>query len=384
MFDEENMKDILVFFVHGTWGGRNTNKILNFLLFREKEKTLWFDSNSEFAKNIISSDRCDCVSFDWVGSNCFNERDKAAKKLAGKIEEKFLKNKYDKLIIIGHSHGGNIALKSLDYIKKSVFYPSSSNSSIITMGTPFLFYKKNKFNKSHIYTWYSLVFSIFIFNFSERKNVKNKGIFNNFCGGSAVLFFIIPIFYRLLNYIFHRDKQTYDPKKAEFETVKTEKIPVYVIRTSHDEAAFFVNMNSYILLGLNTLFKTILKGDYKNNNIIPCIILTVTIIKVITDDMGIIKNIYMSPYELYNKYVICLILYWWLLYTLSYALMGMPLNGLKETDVSIQSTPDAEFNLSIDTITDENIMFSYRMRHAIYKNKKCIHIIKKILNEKFS
>lgn len=99
--------------LHGTWGAETSWHIPNGDFFDALEKT---------AKKQNGS----VVSFRWSGANSIQERNKAAQNLAKLIETY---NDSIDIIIVGHSHGGTVALLASQLTQKKI-------TLLYTLGTP--------------------------------------------------------------------------------------------------------------------------------------------------------------------------------------------------------------------------------------------------------
>ncbi|KXV73683.1 hypothetical protein AD951_00840 [Acetobacter malorum] len=388
------MEKTLVMLVHGTWGGRLNVGLINRILRKKSNRSLWFEEGSAFFNNLPNRGLCDVIHHDWGGPNSFDARRVASVEVAKKIENAFQKNKYKKLVIIGHSHGGNVALKSLDHIK-SGFRPDSENTLVITMATPFIIFKSQRLRKVVPLFWYSLLLMLIIFKFNLDA-LHHTGFLNiDKNAGRIILFFLFPVLYFSFNCIFSSNGGRYSPKECNFSAFLARKIPAHVIRTSHDEAGFLTNLNSSFFLAFNKIMNfslnifafvmNLLKVPKRNIWLQTfCFALWI---------LGIQLLIGLALYELNTKQstiiqIICswggefvtLLLTLWALYIVSFSGLGMPLVGLKDTDVTIESVPDANFNVMVRTITQKNIVLSDDMRHSIYNNGECLKIINNILS----
>jgi len=70
-------------------------------------------------------------TFKWSGGNSDVDRNNAARQLADRITEYRKNNPNEPINVIGHSHGGNVGLKSTTYLPDDV-----SIDNIVTLGTP--------------------------------------------------------------------------------------------------------------------------------------------------------------------------------------------------------------------------------------------------------
>jgi hypothetical protein len=116
--------------VHGTWGRG---------FFPEKfptKRPRWFEPHSAFASQLreqLINERFSCQirPFLWSGANSISARDLAAKDLATLIGQDSIEHHH---LIIGHSHGGNIALRALSHLQ----HEALQRTIVVTLATPFL------------------------------------------------------------------------------------------------------------------------------------------------------------------------------------------------------------------------------------------------------
>ena len=94
----ENISYILI---HGTWA----------------KNAPWYQEGGDFFDTLscVIDKTDEIISFSWSGNCSESDRRIAAITLVQLLREKTLKNK--KIVIIAHSHGGNVALHALEYIK---------------------------------------------------------------------------------------------------------------------------------------------------------------------------------------------------------------------------------------------------------------------------
>ena len=138
--------------VHGTFEG-----VANFTNI-EKETpptNKWWQSSSEFAQSLVAelkADEINWVDIQWSGGNLETGRLKGAK-----LFEKQWKgagcDEADLNLIISHSHGGNVVFNWLSRYKEDL-----SNTKIVSLGTPFVHYKRPSILRIVIFLlWMSLI-----------------------------------------------------------------------------------------------------------------------------------------------------------------------------------------------------------------------------------
>jgi pimeloyl-ACP methyl ester carboxylesterase len=118
--------EVKVVLVHGTFA-RNA---------------LWIKEGSKLRHAIQESipNPIHFIDFEWSGSNSFKARRGAASELGVLLDKAFDENPKAAIIIIGHSHGGNVALKALDCCRCG-----DSVAGIVCLSTPFLVCRERHF-----------------------------------------------------------------------------------------------------------------------------------------------------------------------------------------------------------------------------------------------
>lgn len=122
-------KKLYLIAVHGTFAGPVKNPDAD----HHKE---FYNRNSGFASELKQSleqnewNLIDWLSFTWSGENLESHRIENIPKLASFIEE-HCEDQSAEILIIAHSHGGNIALDTV------VSMTQRENISLVTCGTPF-------------------------------------------------------------------------------------------------------------------------------------------------------------------------------------------------------------------------------------------------------
>lgn len=123
----------IITLVHGTWGR-------SFIPQPSRPgKEYWFEAGSSFRKDLDRqlSDRglgpVEFETIEWSGSNSLTERSKAAARLARQLVAQHARAPQARLLVIGHSHGGNVALDVANHILMK-----DLPVSVVTLATPFL------------------------------------------------------------------------------------------------------------------------------------------------------------------------------------------------------------------------------------------------------
>jgi hypothetical protein len=104
----------------------------------DPKRPRWFEPGSTFRSDLARRLQSNCVqskfeSVDWSGSNSFDEREKAAQQLAELLRKRHRSDLNTPIVVIGHSHGGNVAIRALQNLGDGI-----SQTYIATLTTPFV------------------------------------------------------------------------------------------------------------------------------------------------------------------------------------------------------------------------------------------------------
>src|SRR5262245_52277287 len=110
-----------IILVHGTWGRGFFPKISDLkrrYLFRGSKR--WFEDDSSFRARLNSALENASLglpirAFLWSGANSVHARDDAARELSDQLR-KDLADSVATVVIIAHSHGGNVALRAVQHL----------------------------------------------------------------------------------------------------------------------------------------------------------------------------------------------------------------------------------------------------------------------------
>jgi hypothetical protein len=111
--------DAVITLVPGTWAG----------------KAAWIRADSPLGRALTTAG-CQVVPFEWSHSNCYRARARAAVRLAGQLHGQIKENPGARQWVVAHSHGGNIALHAVRYLRKSC--ADAPRVSTVTLATPFI------------------------------------------------------------------------------------------------------------------------------------------------------------------------------------------------------------------------------------------------------
>jgi hypothetical protein len=127
--------DVAITLVHGTWG----RGLFPGLRAPYAGRTpFWFEPESSFVSQLQTELQLrkllfEIDAFTWSGSNSIAERYSAAKELAKRLQARKLRFPTSTQVIVGHSHGGSVAMLALDILETENISPL-----IITLATPFV------------------------------------------------------------------------------------------------------------------------------------------------------------------------------------------------------------------------------------------------------
>jgi hypothetical protein len=122
----------LIILVHGTWG----------------TKSLWaFPESSQLVKVLggPAAEKLEFEHFPWSGRNRTGDRMEAASRLRDKIQSEL--SQYDReIVIVAHSHGGNIAVRAFSELSEG----EQATVRSVLLATPFL-WSGQRFNVRDVY-----------------------------------------------------------------------------------------------------------------------------------------------------------------------------------------------------------------------------------------
>ena len=178
-------RTLQVVLVHGTWGRG---------LFRFRPIAQWCQEGSLFRYGLLRSFEgatpgvYPSISvFGWSGANSIIERAKAADELAVHLRTKLTENA--PILIIAHSHGGNVALKAVGQLA------GNRNIYVCTLATPFF----RLFESSREYKMSESVFIILLSaGFSYLSNQAYSGLLAEPSKVTAAVWLLLTILLGLL------------------------------------------------------------------------------------------------------------------------------------------------------------------------------------------
>src|SRR5262245_3438341 len=153
---------LLITLVHGTWGR-------GFFPRRQRQsrRPFWFEEGSPFLARIsgeLSDVPHKIRPLLWSGANSIYVRDKTAQDLAEHLSAEHAEHPQASQLIIAHSHGGNIALRSLHHLQKRDASPlcgaESPNPLVATLATPFIEVHQANFGRRPFWIRVALIFFV--------------------------------------------------------------------------------------------------------------------------------------------------------------------------------------------------------------------------------
>ncbi|MET4715921.1 hypothetical protein ABIF63_000024 [Bradyrhizobium japonicum] len=164
--------EVYIIMVHGTWG-RGFFPTIAALVTRRPR---WFQPGSGFHTGLfseLSARQIDAQStfVEWSGSNSFKERELAARKVAQSIETRVQQFPNTPVLLLGHSHGGNVVSRALSNTTVDL-----DRIYVTTLATPFLEVFKTKLTASQERSL-NMLFMFFFLAFVALSNFTIQQLF---------------------------------------------------------------------------------------------------------------------------------------------------------------------------------------------------------------
>ena len=121
--------DLILFLVHGTW----PCGLLKHIIRSKNHEQIWIHPSSAFC-GAMAMPNITLRPFYWSGDNSILQRQLAVSQLRGELIEARIAYPEARILVLAHSHGGNIAIKAST---------SKTVDGIVTLGTPFLHFHNN-------------------------------------------------------------------------------------------------------------------------------------------------------------------------------------------------------------------------------------------------
>ena len=102
------------------------------------------DQTDSSLSSALTKAGCQVVPFEWSHSNCYRARTRAALRLARQLHGQSKENPGARQWVVAHSHGGNIALHAVRYLRNS--RPDAPRVTTVTLATPFIHARRRTFS----------------------------------------------------------------------------------------------------------------------------------------------------------------------------------------------------------------------------------------------
>ncbi len=189
----EIQPELLVTVVHGTWPRGLFPKIVQFkqwvrgLMRRKRLPSFWFEEGSSFLDRL-STELGDIphkiTPLLWSGANSIFVRDKTAQVLAEYLAAENAKYPQATQLVIAHSHGGNIALRTFFHLMNRSA-PHNATPFVVTLATPFVEIHRANFGSRPLYIRWAMIFVVWFFLYWLGLGLVV----------SILLFFSVPFWY---------------------------------------------------------------------------------------------------------------------------------------------------------------------------------------------
>ena len=200
--------------------------------------------------SIREKEQCFIFDFNWDGMNKFDSRRDASIKLRENLVELRIRYPDQEIIIIAHSHGGNIAVQALN----DTFF--KINYRLICLATPFFLPHKRKINSfANLFVIY-----LFIFLFALVCSIISQNY--DFMLKATIFIFIIYLSSTILkipNWIVNVQEDIYNE-----QTYKNCQTPILFQCYKFDEAEWW-------LTSINQFFELPFSIGYVTNELISSI-----------------------------------------------------------------------------------------------------------------
>jgi hypothetical protein len=149
MSQRDCSRSVAITLVHGTWGRGFFPEWHLWPWKNRSRRVRWFEDESSFRRTLSDDLTNKKLShsfhqFQWSGTNSVFSRENAASSLSQQLHDQLLDDEISALVVIAHSHAGNVALRSLSKLKND-----TKDIFLITMATPFLSYYQNQYANPH-------------------------------------------------------------------------------------------------------------------------------------------------------------------------------------------------------------------------------------------
>ena len=370
-------RQVRIWLVHGTWARHRLPSLRH--LFTSKKTSKWFETDSAFCSRLDAAlaragIHSTFAPFLWSGANSVVQRDQAATALSKEIAKHFDEFPSEEQVIIAHSHGGNVAIRTLSHLEDR-----HRNISIVTLATPFIEVRKVDISildvLASLFMWTS-------FNtWAAILLWYNISYLHNSISGPNLLVLVI-LLCTIGTYVADILRKIHIkrgglPKSVILEKLSAQPLAdrmrtrILCIRAPNDEAALTLAAGALGNLVYRRMSR-ILDGIFMLSS--TPVIITILIywpydiwFNPIVGFLYIISSIVAFPAAVF--FIVgagCRLFF-------GFELLRRSL----KCDVPTYSSPDTNGRTDVITVenTDRNIM-----RHYIYENKSCIYVIANWIN----
>jgi hypothetical protein len=391
---------VFVWLVHGTYGRGFFPKKRWPILGRPKVP-IWSEPGSPF-REALARELCtkgietDMMAFHWSGANSVQERDASAHQLAASLDANALPRLSQ--VIIGHSHGGTIALTAAEHYRKK-----PGEVLVVTLATPFIdmfprIDRKDPDHDKQVTRYHNLQlgktrlmgFLAGLLSYFAIKTVMPGAWTGSFSISYLVIGLLSTVYAIIFNNIYGKHADSLNEVPPPYgSTCNPNAVRLLVVRGTEDEAALalaagaiqsllasrVVRVTGLLLWIVGTFWATILYylGDMRQSHNLPIIFLG-----------GIVAAaafyILMSAVEAVGRWV----------FGREFFFTG------QIYAVNVNSAPDFTGDISIHTLpgqTGKKVTplgkevfevknYKYRRRHSLYEQQQCVELIADWVSER--
>jgi hypothetical protein len=370
----------VVTLVHGTWG----RGFLPWLTARSS-KPRWFETGSPFRSQLISELSLGGVApiieeFHWSGRNSIKARRNAAVQLSNDITKHIKLFPNATHTVIGHSHGGNIALSALSN-------QVPNECLLVSLATPFLTIKKvpasAKITRNMNFVSYAFIAFIawqltqLFAHVTQHSRWDDVSTFDRIVsiGVNLVTYYIwLAVVVGIKGGVAESEVDSLDSKHSAL-----------VVREIDDEANLalvagnIVSKLSRLLISFMVPITTFVQWSLAAvmGGSIMVMILSIIGLNIITDFDSFVEKIITWGLFLAIGNVICIFVM--LIFSVLIG-VGRTVNGVElifggvMREINVQTVPDSQGSIEIKTLPTEP-RTGFSLRHSIYENKHCAAVV---------
>jgi pimeloyl-ACP methyl ester carboxylesterase len=196
----------------------------------------WTKSDSSMAEAIRSGlgEPWQTTHFNWSGENSYQGRETASDELAKVLEALVSESEQSQVVVIAHSHGGNVAMRALKKMKET-----RQIQALVTLGTPILRVQLKNWAPPSVYAislWAWFSFAIYLAYRYASSAVEST---------MSTLTFAGVLVATLVAWIFHFQLKKAKNEAREIQLVSYEpemgNVPLLIIKHRFDEANLWLS-----------------------------------------------------------------------------------------------------------------------------------------------